>query len=208
MRPRRPTTIPAVLLLLRKPLPLTDGSASVVYSEHFLEHLGADDARRFLAECRRVLRPGGLCHVVVPDAGRHVREYARRRGGATFVTRARRGLARLRYCAYRVLLLLWPAAGRLLAEDLGAFYSHWNAESFFGAPALVHQVFLTLFQRDPRRFPRGDAYNHRRAYDARLLVAELERAGFSTVGFREFDPALDRRSPAHVLESLYAVAAR
>ena len=64
---------------LRKPLPLTDGSASVVYSEHFLEHLGADDARRFLAECRRVLRPGGLCHVVVPDAGRHVREYARRR---------------------------------------------------------------------------------------------------------------------------------
>jgi len=52
---------------LQKGVPLLDDSADVVYCSHFLEHLNKDDGRHFLAECFRVLKPGGLFRVVVPD---------------------------------------------------------------------------------------------------------------------------------------------
>jgi predicted SAM-dependent methyltransferase len=72
-----------VTLDLRRPLPFATGSVEAIYSEHFFEHLdygGADDseARTFLRECRRVLSPGGLLDVVVPDAAGIVEEYVRR----------------------------------------------------------------------------------------------------------------------------------
>lgn len=52
---------------LRRPFPWNDGAARVVYSSHTLEHLTREDGRRFLRECRRVLAPGGVVRVVVPD---------------------------------------------------------------------------------------------------------------------------------------------
>ena len=55
---------------LRRPFPWPDASASVVYSSHTLEHLTREDGRRFLRECRRVLAPGGVVRIVVPDVAR------------------------------------------------------------------------------------------------------------------------------------------
>jgi predicted SAM-dependent methyltransferase len=68
---------------LRRPLPFADNSASYIYSEHFFEHLdypnvtrsmgwdlegdGPSEALQFLRECKRVLAPGGILDVVVPD---------------------------------------------------------------------------------------------------------------------------------------------
>ena len=50
------------------PIPAADGSAHVVYADQVLEHMsGIDAARQFVAEARRVLRPGGVLFVVVPD---------------------------------------------------------------------------------------------------------------------------------------------
>src|SRR6476646_6503755 len=43
---------------------LDEGSVDSVYSEHFLEHI--PDARSMVAECARVLRPGGEFRAVVP----------------------------------------------------------------------------------------------------------------------------------------------
>jgi predicted SAM-dependent methyltransferase len=40
-----------------------------------LEHLGRDEARAFLLECHRVLRPGGSLRLVVPDLERYVNAY-------------------------------------------------------------------------------------------------------------------------------------
>ncbi len=61
---------------LREPLPLPDGCAEIVYSEHFFEHLSfPGDAESFLGECRRVLRPGGRLSLGVPDAEAVLREY-------------------------------------------------------------------------------------------------------------------------------------
>ena len=61
---------------LREALPFSDGSCAIIYSEHFLEHLSyPDDAGEFLAECLRVLKPGGVFSVGVPDTALPLRAY-------------------------------------------------------------------------------------------------------------------------------------
>jgi predicted SAM-dependent methyltransferase len=69
---------------LRRPLPFRDNAADYIYVEHFFEHLDypnvmdstgweheavgrPSEALQFLRECRRVLTPGGVLDVVVPD---------------------------------------------------------------------------------------------------------------------------------------------
>lgn len=50
------------------PIPFPDQSADVVYADQVLEHMsGIDAARAFTAEAKRILRPGGIFFVVVPD---------------------------------------------------------------------------------------------------------------------------------------------
>ena len=50
------------------PLPGADLSQDVVYADQVLEHMsGIDAARAWVADALRVLRPGGLLFVVVPD---------------------------------------------------------------------------------------------------------------------------------------------
>lgn len=50
------------------PIPETDHSQDVVYADQVLEHMaGIEQARAFVAEAHRVLRPRGTLFVVVPD---------------------------------------------------------------------------------------------------------------------------------------------
>ncbi len=54
---------------LRENLPFSDGIAEEIYSEHLLEHLRfPEHAMTFLQESFRVLIPGGLFSLGVPDA--------------------------------------------------------------------------------------------------------------------------------------------
>ena len=48
-------------------LPLKDDIVDFIYSSHFLEHLFKPDAERLLKESYRVLKPGGIVRVCVPD---------------------------------------------------------------------------------------------------------------------------------------------
>jgi predicted SAM-dependent methyltransferase len=58
-------------------LPLSDGSAAGVRAEHFVEHLEPrEELPAFLRDCLRVLAPGGVLRIVVPDAGRYLQAYA------------------------------------------------------------------------------------------------------------------------------------
>ncbi|MGH8678073.1 MAG: class I SAM-dependent methyltransferase, partial [Burkholderiales bacterium] len=52
---------------LREPFPFPANSFDGVYGSHVLEHLEPDAAIRLLKECHRVLKPGGIVRVVVPD---------------------------------------------------------------------------------------------------------------------------------------------
>lgn len=58
-------------------LPFDSGTFDGVFAEHVFEHLDyAVGVPRFLAECRRVLSPGGHLRLVVPDAGEYLTAYA------------------------------------------------------------------------------------------------------------------------------------
>lgn len=70
---------PGVNCLLdgRAPMPFTDGSVAGLYSEHFFEHLGyPEEAVGFLRECHRVLQPGAVLRLIVPDGAAYLRAYA------------------------------------------------------------------------------------------------------------------------------------
>jgi predicted SAM-dependent methyltransferase len=60
---------------IRKGLPFADGSVDVCYHSHVLEHLTPAAGRDLIGECYRVLRPGGVLRVVVPDLERIARSY-------------------------------------------------------------------------------------------------------------------------------------
>lgn len=60
---------------VRRGLPFADGSVTGVFSEHFLEHLSQGDGLFFLRECRRVLKPGGVVRIAMPDLDAIVRRY-------------------------------------------------------------------------------------------------------------------------------------
>lgn len=52
---------------LTRQLPFRDGQFSVVYHSHLLEHLTRSQATKFMCECWRILKKGGILRVVVPD---------------------------------------------------------------------------------------------------------------------------------------------
>lgn len=59
----------------RKPLPFKNNSFEAVYSSHLLEHLYLNEAEKFLKECFRILCPGGIIRIVVPDFKYILEEY-------------------------------------------------------------------------------------------------------------------------------------
>ena len=48
-------------------IPLGDGGVDYIFSSHFLEHLYRREGEWLLRECYRVLRPGGIVRMSVPD---------------------------------------------------------------------------------------------------------------------------------------------
>jgi SAM-dependent methyltransferase len=61
-----------------KRFPFQDQSFDNVFSCHMLEHLYRDEAEQCVREVRRVLKPGGVFRVVVPDLDLLVRAYDER----------------------------------------------------------------------------------------------------------------------------------
>ena len=73
---------------LTRRLPFADGAADAVFLEHVLEHFPLASVFGLLAESRRLLAPGGIVRVGVPDFGRYLESYA---GDRAFIERERPG---------------------------------------------------------------------------------------------------------------------
>ncbi len=74
-RAERYSRIPDNVVLhdLRRGIPFGPDSVDAVYHSHLLEHLSRAEAEHFLLEIRRVLKPGGIQRIVVPDLERSCR---------------------------------------------------------------------------------------------------------------------------------------
>jgi SAM-dependent methyltransferase len=60
---------------LKKGIPFADNSADAVYHSHLMEHIDRDHVGGFQKEIFRVLKPGGIQRVCVPDLERLVKDY-------------------------------------------------------------------------------------------------------------------------------------
>ncbi len=93
-------------------IPLPDCSAEVVYCSHMLEHLEPTvEVPRFLAEVRRVLAPGGIVRIAVPDLLRMARRYLETGDADEFVRNLRMSIPALDG--------LWPRFRFLIAGFRG-----------------------------------------------------------------------------------------
>jgi predicted SAM-dependent methyltransferase len=63
------------LLDITRPLPLGDERVDGVFCEHVLEHFALEDGEAVASEAFRVLRPGGVLRVIVPDGELVMRRY-------------------------------------------------------------------------------------------------------------------------------------
>ncbi len=75
-------------------IPGPAGSAAAIYSSHMIEHLDRNEARSFLTEVRRVLRPGGVVRIAAPDLSRLIGDYVATGDADGFVAGIHMGLER------------------------------------------------------------------------------------------------------------------
>lgn len=61
---------------LAERLPIADGSVDYVFSEHFHEHITLEQGAKLVAECHRVIRPGGVLRISTPDLQMLLEEYS------------------------------------------------------------------------------------------------------------------------------------
>jgi len=60
---------------LRRGLPFPPNSIEAIFAEHLFEHLTYAQGIELMNECWRVLLPGGVLRIGVPDLGRYVASY-------------------------------------------------------------------------------------------------------------------------------------
>ena len=115
-----PTTAWSVQHDLTQPIPLPEGSVERILSEHCLEHLDAVTAAKVFAECHRLLVPGGLLRVAVPDYGSPRNRAFRDRGFDPNHTDHK-------------IFPTYPLMRELVSASpfgAGHFYQYWDGERF------------------------------------------------------------------------------
>lgn len=60
---------------LRNPLPYGDNSVDFIFNEHFFEHLTIEESEPIMKDLMRVLKPGGVMRVAMPDLQEIVKAY-------------------------------------------------------------------------------------------------------------------------------------
>ena len=144
-------------------LPFGDASVDVVYHSHMLEHLDRSRAPAFLAEVHRVLRPGGVHRIVVPDLEQLARLY-------------------LEDLARRAPVVAeWAGHDASVAEIIEQSVRR-EAAAALSLTGLRRRLYTLVFG-DARR--RGET--HQWLYDRVNLGALLVEAGYREIRVERFD---------------------
>ncbi len=60
---------------ISKGIPCEDNIVDIIFHSHLLEHFTRVEGKQFLTECCRVLKPGGIIRISVPDTAKITRKY-------------------------------------------------------------------------------------------------------------------------------------
>jgi len=200
------------------PLPFDDGSISLAYTSHTIEHVPDAAVHNVLRECHRVLRPGGALRITCPDAGLLYRT----------VELGARSYWRWRFPWFEGRLSDAPSLGDVTVEDFLVreiatarcrYYVHKKRPL---APAEVRELFATTSREafldalvDGVTFDPEQPGDHINWWTVDKVVAALRDAGFDTIyrsgrGQSLFPPLTDadRFDTTQPLNSLYVEAVR
>lgn len=119
-------------------LPCADASVDVLYTCHMFEHLDRTEALLFLDEARRVLRPGGVLRIAVPDLGGLVARYVSSGDADAFIAGTRLAVPRPASLAQRLRLAI-----------VGPRHHHWMYDSESLCKLLSSSGFTDVLRRAP-----------------------------------------------------------
>jgi SAM-dependent methyltransferase len=198
---------------LRKRLPFPDAGFDAVYSSHVLEHLAPEHGEALIGEMHRVLAPGGVVRVVVPDLEGICREYLTRLEAA-LEDGGEAELSRYRWIVLELLdqMVRERPGGHMLAtlqdrafdpeyvrmrcgEEFAPLLSPGSSRGgapSFGLAARARAALGRLRSAIDRRSARRTGELHRWMYDRLSLRLLLESAGFVDVARRGFDESAIR----------------
>jgi SAM-dependent methyltransferase len=158
-------------------LPVADGTADAIYASHVLEHLALEDCRAALRTTCRLLKPGGVFRLIVPDL--HWR-------AAAYLAAAQAGAPDASARFMRSCYLGAETAPRGLLPSLKALLSHanhlWMWDEAAMRAALTQAGFVNI-----RRAAFGD-----NPHPAFAKVENIDR--FVAHGHREL--AMEAHKPA------------
>lgn len=138
-----------------KHIPVPDGSCDVVYSSHMLEHMGRQEADKFLIEAYRILEPGGIIRLVVPDLKMRIEKYNETGDADKFMESIRMGNIREKTLQDKIRMILTGARHHVWMYD-GASLSKLLRKHGFTDPEILtpgdtkidDPGSLNLFERD------------------------------------------------------------
>lgn len=148
---------------LARGIPCADRAADAVYHSHLMEHLDRPVAREFMKEVHRVLRPGGIQRIVLPDLELLGRRYLE-------------SLEKSRKC---------PACASRHDESVAGILEQCVRREASGTSRQPgwRRTLENLLLGDARR--RGET--HQWMYDEVNLGELLRQAGFVQIERRSFD---------------------
>jgi predicted SAM-dependent methyltransferase len=140
---------------IQRGLPFATGSLRGVYSEHCLEHFPLPAVLQLLREIRRVLAPGGVARLIVPDGEMYLRLYLQHREGAVS--------PEFPYQAADARAGLWTpmvSVNRIFYQDRESLHGHRTIFDYqLMETALRHSGFAAIQRR-----------SYRQGADSRLLI--------------------------------------
>jgi predicted SAM-dependent methyltransferase len=161
---------------LTEPIPLPDCSVTRIHTEDFLEHITEAQIRTLLAECHRLLVPGGMMRIGVPDYNNPKDRHCLRGGVDP------------RYPTH-VTLTRYELMKRIIEESpfsRFAFYHYWDGDRF-----IERRIDYSLGM--VRRTPDNDPHCRRGGIAQHVKTAVRDCLFLLSRGFRVADLEMQTR---------------
>ena len=138
-----PTNWRQIYLDARRRFPFPTDSFDYVFSEHMIEHISYENGLHMLAECNRILRPGGKLRLATPDLRQLIRAYLHEDPEAEQYVDASRDACGL------------PAGGNVGCHLLNTYMRSWGHLFLYDRPtlsdALISAGFEGITEYEPGR---------------------------------------------------------
>jgi predicted SAM-dependent methyltransferase len=198
---------------IRKPLPYPDNSFDAVYSSHVLEHLTPLEGKKLVSEKYRILKPNGVCRIVVPDLEKICINYLKHLNDC-LTNPTDQNLQRYNWVKIEFLdQMVREKPGGLMLETIRSnnfdreFVKDELGDEFYrlapstsGIEVKKVNIYEKILSRSPREWlgiymsklkygsdPRKMGEAHKWMYDRLSLKILLEEQGFVNFSVKKFD---------------------